>query len=218
MSTFRFQALKETANRKPVAVEKLEKKSKIFGSNVFNDKAMRQFLTPEAYKAVQNAVQNGAKIDRVIADQIAMGMKEWALSKDVTHYTHWFQPLTGSTAEKHDAFFETSFDGSDPVEKFGGSQLVQQEPDASSFPNGGIRNTFEARGYTAWDPTSPAFIIGRTLCIPTVFIAYTGEALDYKMPLLKALHAVDKAATAVCQYFDKDVNKVRFLVFLYYSN
>ena len=208
MSTFRFQALKETANRKPIAVEKLEKKSKIFGSNVFNDKAMRQFLTPEAYKAVQNAVQNGAKIDRVIADQIAMGMKEWALSKDVTHYTQWFQPLTGNTAEKHDAFFETSFDGSDPVEKFGGSQLVQQEPDASSFPNGGIRNTFEARGYTAWDPTSPAFIYGTTLCIPTIFVSYTGEALDNKTPLLRALQAIDSAATDVAKYFDKNVRKV----------
>ncbi|VXC16576.1 Glutamine synthetase [Flavobacterium sp. 9AF] len=208
MSTFRFQALKETANRKPVVVEKLEKKSKIFGSNVFNDKAMRQFLTPEAYKAVKNAIQNGAKIDRIIADQIAMGMKEWALSKDVTHYTHWFQPLTGSTAEKHDAFFETSFDGSDPVEKFGGSQLVQQEPDASSFPNGGIRNTFEARGYTAWDPTSPAFIYGTTLCIPTIFVSYTGEALDNKTPLLRALNAIDNAATDVAKYFDKNVRKV----------
>ncbi|WP_445457913.1 glutamine synthetase III family protein [Flavobacterium sp. HNIBRBA15423] len=208
MSTFRFQALKETASRKIVAVEKLEKKSKIFGSNVFNDKSMRQFLTPEAYKAVKNAIQNGAKIDRVVADQIAMGMKEWALSKDVTHYTHWFQPLTGSTAEKHDAFFETSFDGSDPVEKFGGSQLVQQEPDASSFPNGGIRNTFEARGYTAWDPTSPAFIYGTTLCIPTIFVSYTGEALDNKTPLLRALQAIDSAATDVAKYFDKNVKKV----------
>ena len=137
-----------------------------------------------------------------------MGMKEWALSKGVTHYTHWFQPLTGSTAEKHDAFFETSYDGSDPVEKFGGAQLVQQEPDASSFPNGGIRNTFEARGYTAWDPTSPAFIFGTTLCIPTVFISYTGEALDYKTPLLRALNAVDEAATDICKYFDKNVKKV----------
>ncbi len=208
MSTFRFQALKDTAGRKPVVVEKLEKKSIIFGSNVFNNKAMRQFLTPEAYKAVQNAVDKGSKIDRVIADQIAMGMKEWALSKDVTHYTHWFQPLTGSTAEKHDAFFETSFDGSDPVEKFGGSQLVQQEPDASSFPNGGIRNTFEARGYTAWDPTSPAFIYGTTLCIPTIFVSYTGEALDNKTPLLRALTAIDNAATDVAKYFDKNVKKV----------
>jgi len=208
MSTFRFQALKEASSRKPVTVEELEKKSLIFGSNVFNDKAMRQFLTSEAYQAVKNAVQHGTKIDRRLADYIALGMKEWALSKGVTHYTHWFQPLTGTTAEKHDAFFETSFDGSDPVEKFGGSQLVQQEPDASSFPNGGIRNTFEARGYTAWDPTSPAFIFGTTLCIPTVFISYTGEALDYKTPLLRALHAIDQAATDVARYFDKNVKKV----------
>lgn len=208
MSTFRFQALKETSNRKPVEVKELDKKSIIFGSNVFNDKAMRQFLTPEAYKAVKSAINLGTKIDRKIADYIAMGMKEWALSKGVTHYTHWFQPLTGTTAEKHDAFFETSFDGSDPVEKFGGSQLVQQEPDASSFPNGGIRNTFEARGYTAWDPTSPAFIYGTTLCIPTVFVSYTGEALDNKAPLLRALHAIDEAATEVAKYFDKNVKKV----------
>lgn len=208
MSTFRFQALKEASSRKPVAVEELDKKSLIFGSNVFNDKAMRQFLTSEAYQAVKNAVQHGTKIDRRLADYIALGMKEWALSKGVTHYTHWFQPLTGTTAEKHDAFFETSFDGSDPVEKFGGSQLVQQEPDASSFPNGGIRNTFEARGYTAWDPTSSAFIFGTTLCIPTVFISYTGEALDYKTPLLRALHAIDQAATDVARYFDKNVKKV----------
>jgi glutamine synthetase len=208
MSTFRFQALKETATRVPVKVEELDRKSAIFGSNVFNDKAMRQFLTGEAYQAVKSAVQHGTKIDRRLAEYIAMGMKEWALSKGVTHYTHWFQPLTGTTAEKHDAFFETSYDGSDPVEKFGGSQLVQQEPDASSFPNGGIRNTFEARGYTAWDPTSPAFIYGTTLCIPTVFVSYTGEALDYKTPLLRALHAIDEAATEVCRYFDKNVKKV----------
>lgn len=208
MSTFRFQALQQTATRKPVKVEELDRKSIIFGSNVFNDKAMRQFLTSDAYQAVRNAMQHGTKIDRKIADYVAMGMKEWALSKGVTHYTHWFQPLTGTTAEKHDAFFETSYDGSDPVEKFGGSQLVQQEPDASSFPNGGIRNTFEARGYTAWDPTSPAFIYGTTLCIPTVFISYTGEALDYKTPLLRALHAIDEAATDVCRYFDKNVKKV----------
>ncbi|MFN8326290.1 glutamine synthetase III [Flavobacterium sp.] len=208
MSTIRFQALQTTLGKKPVKVEELDKKSAIFGSNVFNDKAMRQFLTPEAYKAVQSAVQHGTKIDRKLADYIAMGMKEWALSKGVTHYTHWFQPLTGTTAEKHDAFFETSFDGSDPVEKFGGSQLVQQEPDASSFPNGGIRNTFEARGYTAWDPTSPAFIYGTTLCIPTVFVSYTGEALDNKTPLLRALSAIDEAATDVAKYFDKNVKKV----------
>lgn len=208
MSTLRFQALKEASGRKPVKFEEAGRKSELFGSNVFNDKAMKQFLTSDAYKGVKDAVQHGTKIDRKLADYIAMGMKEWALSKGVTHYTHWFQPLTGTTAEKHDAFFETSYDGSDPVEKFGGGQLVQQEPDASSFPNGGIRNTFEARGYTAWDPTSPAFIFGTTLCIPTVFISYTGEALDYKTPLLRALNAVDEAAVEVCKYFDKNVKKV----------
>lgn len=208
MATLRFQALKEASNRIPVKFEETDRKSNIFGSNVFNDKAMRQFLTPDAFKGVRDAVQHGSKIDRKLADYIAMGMKEWALSKGVTHYTHWFQPLTGATAEKHDAFFETSYDGSDPLEKFGGGQLVQQEPDASSFPNGGIRNTFEARGYTAWDPTSPAFIFGTTLCIPTVFISYTGEALDNKIPLLRALSAMDEAATEVCKYFDKNVKKV----------
>ncbi len=208
MSTLRFQALKDASGRKPVKFEEAGRKSDLFGSNVFNDKAMKQFLTSDAYKGVKDAIQHGTKIDRKLADYIAMGMKEWALTKGVTHYTHWFQPLTGTTAEKHDAFFETSYDGSDPVEKFGGGQLVQQEPDASSFPNGGIRNTFEARGYTAWDPTSPAFIFGTTLCIPTVFISYTGEALDYKTPLLRALNAVDEAATEVCKYFDKNVKKV----------
>ena len=208
MSTLRFQALKEASNRRSSKFEEADRKSNIFGANVFNDKAMKQFLTSDAHKGVKDAVQHGTKIDRKLADYIAMGMKEWALSKGVTHYTHWFQPLTGTTAEKHDAFFETSYDGSDPVEKFGGGQLVQQEPDASSFPNGGIRNTFEARGYTAWDPTSPAFIFGTTLCIPTVFISYTGEALDYKTPLLRALNAVDEAATDVCKYFDKNVKKV----------
>jgi len=208
MAILRFQALKDASGRKPVKFEEAGKKSDLFGSNVFNDKAMKQFLTSDAHKGVKDAVQHGTKIDRKLADYIAMGMKEWALSKGVTHYTHWFQPLTGTTAEKHDAFFETSYDGSDPVEKFGGGQLVQQEPDASSFPNGGIRNTFEARGYTAWDPTSPAFIFGTTLCIPTVFISYTGEALDYKTPLLRALNAVDEAAVDVCKYFDKNVKKV----------
>ncbi len=208
MSVLRFNAIKVAMGRKPVKFDESDKKSNLFGANVFNDKAMKQFLTADAYKAVKDAVQHGTKIDRKIADYVAMGMKEWALSKGVTHYTHWFQPLTGATAEKHDAFFETSYDGSDAVEKFGGSQLVQQEPDASSFPNGGIRNTFEARGYTAWDPTSPAFIFGTTLCIPTVFISYTGEALDYKTPLLRALNAVDEAATDVCKYFDKNVKKV----------
>ena len=208
MSSIRFQALKEASNRKLIDFQESGRKSELFGSNVFNDKAMKQFLTSDAFKAVQGAVQYGTKIDRKLADYIAMGMKEWALAKGVTHYTHWFQPLTGTTAEKHDAFFETSYDGSDPLEKFGGAQLVQQEPDASSFPNGGIRNTFEARGYTAWDPTSPAFIFGTTLCIPTIFISYTGEALDNKIPLLRALSAMDEAATEVCKYFDKNVKKV----------
>jgi glutamine synthetase len=208
MSTIRFQALREASTRKPIKFEETGRKSVLFGSNVFNNKAMKQYLTSDAFKGVQGAMQHGSKIDRKLADYIAMGMKEWALSKGVTHYTHWFQPLTGATAEKHDAFFETSYDGSDPVEKFGGAQLVQQEPDASSFPNGGIRNTFEARGYTAWDPTSPAFIWGTTLCIPTVFISYTGEALDYKTPLLRALQVMDEAATEVCKYFDKNVKKV----------
>lgn len=208
MSTFRFQAIKEATSRQAIPVEELDRKSVIFGQNVFNDKAMKQFLNLDAYKALKDAINHGKKIDRNMADHVAIGMKQWALSKGVTHYTHWFQPLTGTTAEKHDAFFETSFDGSEPVEKFSGSALVQQEPDASSFPNGGIRNTFEARGYTAWDPTSPAFIYGTTLCIPTVFISYTGEALDFKTPLLRALSAIDEAATEVCHYFDKNVKKV----------
>jgi glutamine synthetase len=208
MSTLRFQALQDASNREPVRFEESDRKSAIFGKNVFNHASMKQFLTTDAFRGVQDATQHGKKIDRNLADYIAMGMKEWALSKGVTHYTHWFQPLTGTTAEKHDAFFETSYDGLESVEKFGGAQLVQQEPDASSFPNGGIRNTFEARGYTAWDPTSPAFIYGTTLCIPTVFISYTGEALDYKTPLLRALNSIDDAATDVCKYFDKNVKKV----------
>ena len=207
MSTLRFFAIKETLNRKPIKIVEDIRRSDLFGKNVFNKSTMRQMLTKDAYNSVNNAIDKGAKIDRAIADQIASSMKDWALAKGVTHYTHWFQPLTGATAEKHDAFFETIEDG-EAIEKFGGSQLVQQEPDASSFPNGGIRNTFEARGYTAWDPTSPAFIFGTTLCIPTVFVSYTGEALDYKTPLLRALQAVDNAAVAVCKYFDKNVKKV----------
>ena len=206
MSTLRFHAIKETFNRPVIDVQEPERRSAIFGSNVFNNAAMRQFLTKDSFKSVQDAVVNGSKIDRAIADHISTGMKEWAIAKGATHYTHWFQPLTGTTAEKHDAFFETTEDGA--IEKFGGGQLVQQEPDASSFPNGGIRNTFEARGYTAWDPTSPAFIYGTTLCIPTVFVSYTGEALDNKTPLLRALQTIDTAATAVAKYFDKTVTKV----------
>ena len=207
MSTIRFNALKETLNRKPVEVLERGRRSEAFAENVFNEHAMRQFMTSDAYQSVKDAIEYGTKIDRKIANQVAAAMKDWALSKNATHYTHWFQPLTGSTAEKHDAFFET-IPGGRAMEKFGGGQLVQQEPDASSFPNGGIRNTFEARGYTAWDPTSPAFIYGTTLCIPTVFVAYTGEALDNKAPLLRALQAVDHAATAICKYFDKNVSKV----------
>ncbi len=207
MATLRFQALKETLNRTPVKIEEKERRSDLFGKNVFNETVMRQFLTKEAYKNVMDANTSGLKISRVVADHISTGMKEWAISKGATHYTHWFQPLTGATAEKHDAFFETIGDGL-AIEKFGGNQLVQQEPDASSFPHGGIRNTFEARGYTAWDPTSPAFIYGTTLCIPTVYVSYTGEALDFKTPLLRALQSVDQAATAVAKYFDKNVSKV----------
>uniref|UniRef100_UPI0040486C78 glutamine synthetase III family protein n=1 Tax=Polaribacter sp. TaxID=1920175 RepID=UPI0040486C78 len=207
MSTIRFNALKETLNRVPVEITEEERKSEAFGKNVFNEHSMRQFMTKEAFQSVMDAVEFGKKIDRRVADQVAAAMKDWALSKHATHYTHWFQPLTGATAEKHDAFFETIGNGRS-MEKFGGGELVQQEPDASSFPNGGIRNTFEARGYTAWDPTSPAFIFGTTLCIPTIFVAYTGEALDNKTPLLRALQAVDTAATAVCKYFDKNVSKV----------
>jgi len=207
MATIRFYALKETFNRKPLKFKEKGNHSTNFGKNVFNYNAMRQYMTKQAFKTVQNAILQGTKIDRDIADQAASAMKDWALSKGATHYTHWFQPLTGATAEKHDAFFDPIENGN-AIEKFEGTQLVQQEPDASSFPNGGIRNTFEARGYTAWDPTSPAFIYGTTLCIPTIFVSYTGEALDYKTPLLKALSAVDMAATSVCKYFDKNVKKV----------
>ncbi|MBI9041806.1 glutamine synthetase III [Lutibacter sp.] len=207
MAKLRFKAIALAQSRKPITIKEKFKRSELFGKNVFNENTMRQYLTKEAFKGVMSAIEHGKKIDRKIADQVSSSMKEWALSKGVTHYTHWFQPLTGATAEKHDAFFETIENGM-AIEKFGGSQLVQQEPDASSFPNGGIRNTFEARGYTAWDPTSPAFIYGTTLCIPTIFVAYTGEALDYKTPLLRALQAIDSAATDVCKYFDKNVKKV----------
>ncbi|AUC77379.1 glutamine synthetase III [Olleya sp. Bg11-27] len=207
MSTLRFHAIKESLKRKPIVIEEKQRRSEIFGNHVFNESTMRQYLTKEGFESVRDAIQLGKKIDRIVADHISTGMKEWAISKGATHYTHWFQPLTGATAEKHDAFFETIGAGL-AIERFGGGQLVQQEPDASSFPNGGIRNTFEARGYTAWDPTSPAFIYGTTLCIPTVFVSYTGEALDYKTPLLRALQAVDSAAVAVCKYFDKNVKKV----------
>jgi len=203
----RFNALNETFNRKPIEVDPVFKRSKIFAKNVFSKEKMRDFLDKNAFQSVEEAIQKGKKIDRNIAEQIAAGMKNWAVANGATHYTHWFQPLTGATAEKHDSFFELTPSGA-VLEKFSGDQLVQQEPDASSFPNGGIRNTFEARGYTAWDPTSPAFIYGTTLCIPTVFVSYTGEALDVKTPLLRSLQALDQAATAVSRYFHRDVNKV----------
>nr|WP_288932184.1 glutamine synthetase III [uncultured Allomuricauda sp.] len=207
MPNTRFQALAESRNREHANINETGKRSDLFGKNVFNEDKMHQFLTEEALDKVKSAIFQGTKIDRKIADQVAEGMKAWALSMGATHYTHWFQPLTGATAEKHDAFFDILPNGR-AMEKFGGAQLVQQEPDASSFPSGGIRNTFEARGYTAWDPTSPAFVYKTTLCIPTIFVAYTGEALDNKAPLLRALHAVDQAATSVAQYFDKNVRKV----------
>ncbi|MBL7964058.1 MAG: glutamine synthetase III [Flavobacteriales bacterium] len=204
----RAKAIEDVLDRQVRHVEPPSQKiSDFYGENVFNEDAMRKFLTEDAFYAVRQAVHEGVQISRKMADQVASGMKEWAASKGATHYTHWFQPLTGLSAEKHDAFFEP-ISGGRSIERFDGAQLVQQEPDASSFPSGGIRSTFEARGYTAWDPSSPAFVIGRALCIPTIFISYTGEALDYKMPLLRALHAVDQAATSVCQYFDKEVTKV----------
>ena len=206
MSKIRFKAIGESQRRNMVSIEEKERRSELFGTNVFNKQRMLQYLTKDAYEKVKGVIFLGGKIDRKTADQVAEGMKAWAIGKGATHYAHWFQPLTGSTAEKHDAFFELLPDGT-TMERFGGGQLVQQEPDASSFPNGGIRNTFEARGYTAWDPTSPSFIYGNTLCIPTVFVAYTGEALDNKAPLLRALGAVDEAATAVAKYFDKNVKR-----------
>lgn len=207
MTRLRFEALAESRSRDRISIEEKGRRSELYAQNVFNEERRLQYLTKDALESVQNAISSGSKIDRKIADQVAEAMKGWAISMGATHYTHWFQPLTGSTAEKHDAFFDLLPDGR-ALEKFGGGQLVQQEPDASSFPSGGIRNTFEARGYTAWDPTSPAFIYETTLCIPTIFVSYTGEALDNKAPLLRALHAVDEAATAVAKYFDKNVSKV----------
>lgn len=208
MSTIRSKALEEVLLRKPLHVKPpADRISEYYGINVFSQHVMREYLTDEAYLNVMAAVNEGRRIERTIADQIATAMKDWAISRGATHYTHWFQPLTGATAEKHDSFIQPTGDGR-AIEKFDGSLLVQQEPDASSFPSGGIRNTFEARGYTIWDPSSPAFVIGTTLCIPTIFISYTGYALDYKVPLLKALTAIDKSATDVCKYFDRDVKKV----------
>lgn len=208
MQNFRFTALSETLDRQVVHVEyPSEKISDFYGSMVFNHDVMREYLTKEAYKSLQSAIESGTKIDRRVADQVASSMKAWAMKHGATHYTHWFHPLTGSTAEKHDSFVSPTPSGKG-IEEFSGSSLIQQEPDASSFPSGGIRNTFEARGYTAWDPTSPSFIMEHTLCIPTIFVSYTGESLDYKTPLLKSIEAIDTAAVKVCQLFDKNITKV----------
>jgi glutamine synthetase len=208
MSSLRFKALEEAFSRQPVNVELPSNKvSDYFGQNVFDLETMKKYLPEGAFKLLQQTISNGTAIDRNTADEVAVAMKTWAMEKNVTHYTHWFQPLTGATAEKHDVFLD-NMDGGKAIEKFSGGQLAQQEPDASSFPSGGIRNTFEARGYTAWDSSSPAFILGKTLCIPTIYLSYTGEALDYKTPLLKSINTLDKAAVPVCQYFDKNVTKV----------
>ncbi|HAN19664.1 MAG: glutamine synthetase [Bacteroidetes bacterium GWC2_33_15] len=208
MATVRLKALEEVLNRKPVDVELPSvKTSEYFGINVFDKNKMQEYLSREAYESVVQAINQGVRIDRKVANQVASGMKAWAIDRRATHYTHWFHPLSGSTAEKHDAFFEPADNGG-VIENFQGEMLVQQEPDASSFPSGGLRNTFEARGYTAWDPSSPAFVYGNTLCIPTIFVSYTGEALDYKTPLLKSLNFIDKAAVDVCQLFEKEVSKV----------
>ena len=205
----RFQVVEEAFKKKAVEVKTpAERPSEYFGKYVFTREKMYKYLPITVYNKLIDVIDNGARLDRSIADEVAEGMKKWAQEMGATHYTHWFQPLTEGTAEKHDAFVEHDGKGG-MVENFSGKLLVQQEPDASSFPNGGIRNTFEARGYSAWDPTSPVFIIDDTLCIPTIFIAYTGEALDYKAPLLRSLHAVNKAATDVCQYFYDDVAKVQ---------
>ena len=205
----RFQVVEEAFKKKAVEVAApAERPSQYFGKYVFTREKMYKYLPADVYSKLIDVIDNGARLDRSIADAVAEGMKKWAMELGATHYTHWFQPLTEGTAEKHDAFVEHDGKGG-MVEKFSGKLLVQQEPDASSFPNGGIRNTFEARGYSAWDPTSPVFIIDDTLCIPTIFIAYTGEALDYKAPLLRSLHAIDKAATEVCKFFYDDVKKVQ---------
>ena len=208
MSDLRFKSVMEASSRKAVKVEKPEKRvDQYYAEKVFNRQKMFQYLPAKAYEALSDAIDNKKPLSREVADSVADGMKRWALENGVTHYTHWFQPMTGGTAEKHDSFIDHDGKGS-VIETFSGKLLVQQEPDASSFPNGGIRNTFEARGYSAWDISSPAFIVGTTLCIPTIFISYTGESLDYKTPFLKALNAVDKAATRVAKYFDPSVKHV----------
>ena len=208
MANLRFEVVAEAFKKKPLEVlAPIERPSEFFGKNVFNRAKMYKYLSRDVYEKLIDVIDNGARLDRSIADAVAKGIKQWADENGVTHYTHWFQPLTEGTAEKHDAFVEHDGKGG-MIEEFSGKLLVQQEPDASSFPNGGIRNTFEARGYSAWDPTSPVFIIDDTLCIPTIFISYTGEALDYKAPLLRSIHAVSEAATEVCHYFYPDVKKV----------
>ncbi len=212
MENLRFKAINDLSSTdKGVEVSGSAKITAIFGDNVFTIKTAREFLSDEAYKSLVNSIKGGKKIDRAMANQIAAGMRQWAESKGVTHLTHWFQPLTGTSAEKHDSFFTLKSDGT-PIEEFDGAALIQQEPDASSFPSGGIRATFEARGYTAWDPSSPAFIMdishGKTLCIPTIFVSYTGETLDYKAPLLKSLESLNKSAVEVANYFDKNVSKI----------
>src|SRR5829696_5186400 len=212
MDSLRFKALENLASHPSIVKAAGSTKiTSIFGENVFTLAIARAFLSDEAYKSLQASVKTGKKIDRMMGNQIANGLRAWAETKGVTHFTHWFQPLTGTAAEKHDSFFTLKGDGT-PIEQFEGDALIQQEPDASSFPSGGLRATFEARGYTAWDPSSPAFIMeighGRTLCIPTIFVSYTGESLDTKTPLLKALVALDRAAVDVCQYFDRNITEV----------
>ena len=207
-STLRFQVVRGAFNKKPIPVpNRAERPSEFFGKYVFNRKKMYQYLPAKVYKKMCDVMDNGDTLDLATANIVAEGMKKWAMELGATHCTHWFQPLTEGTAEKHDGFVEHDGKGG-LAEEFTGKQLVQQEPDASSFPSGGIRSTFEARGYSAWDPASPVFVVGDTLMIPTVFISYTGEALDYKAPLKKSLMAVDKAATAVARYFYPDVKKV----------
>ncbi|HEY0732704.1 MAG TPA: glutamine synthetase III [Chitinophagaceae bacterium] len=209
--SLRFNALNNLLNANPIPQDYSTKITAIFAENVFTHQTARQYLSDEAFKSLMNSIKSGQKIDRAMANQIANGIRAWAESKGVSHFTHWFQPLTGTTAEKHDSFFTIKSDGT-AIEEFQGDALIQQEPDASSFPSGGLRATFEARGYTAWDPSSPAFIMdigyGKTLCIPTIFVSYTGESLDYKAPLLKALESLNHAAVSVCNYFDKNVTKV----------
>ena len=209
--SLRFNAINNLSSSQEVTVENPTRITAIFGESVFTVKTAREFLSDEAYKSLVGSIRAGQKIDRSMANQIASGIRSWAEGKGVSHFTHWFQPLTGTTAEKHDSFFTIKSDGT-PIEQFEGDALIQQEPDASSFPSGGLRATFEARGYTAWDPSSPAFIMeignGKTLCIPTIFVSYTGESLDYKAPLLKALEALNKSAVDVCNYFDRNVSRV----------